>query len=964
MTDLRQIVHSCTLIRHSRGSATILPPVTVSAFMRPILRPLAAALVGLAIVTCTDAPSGPHAGARAASITFAPMFSRSAAQTAALLERFGISYDHVRTVVLRPPSDTVRDTTIAFASGDTAIDLELSVRVQEDGELFHVSIDYAGQTGIVFHGEGDVRAHDAHDEAPATPAIVLNYAGPGATAAKIAIQPKAVSLLATDSSRTFTVTAADSSGAVVAPPPVSWTTSDGTLATIDSHGTLQPLGHRGNVTVTGTTITALTDNAAATLTLPAAAIALVSGSGQSGTAHASLPSPAVVQVRAADSTGVAGVTVVFAAPTGGSVNPTSVVTDANGMASSTLTLGTTAGPQSFVATALGFGVAIPAIASAAAPAAMVFVDPATLAPLTSAPGLVTLVGGALPSTTPAVKLTDASGNVVPNATVDVDMRSPSQSLVTAQLITNANGVARFSSLTIPSIVLQTAGTLSFVVSNSSLPTSSTLTLSVQAVGTVATLRPVAGVVSTTVGSLLNDSLYPSFVALDANGVPVPGVSVALSLAGICSLAAGGDTATVKTDTLGHASLTASTLAVPVGAPGSCSINAGARSPAGDIPGTLASIVVAPTGVPTWIGVSADWVTGSNWNTGAAPTFSQAVFIPAFAPAHPMLQAAASVGDLTIEPSGSLDLNGNTLTVNGNLTAAGGSIADNLRGGTLVLSKGSPGTIDAVVSAAVSIGSSTCNGTSYTVTGIFTVNGSLTVNCPLDLGSAQLAVMRDLAVQNSGTLQLTQSNAVAVVQGNATFAGASESGLLSKGLLELGGNLTQLATVSSASFSADSGFLVQMTGKAAQSISFASPGTAPSNSRFADLLVQPGASITFASHASIVGTLAQNGTMTASTNDTLTLAGQAQFNAGSVTTIAAGSAVTLVASGLFAGGSLLTLDGVMTVDPPASVTFNASAQITGSGSFLLVQGASCGVSTSAIVSGLFSTMLPQLCASIP
>lgn len=929
--------------------------------MRIPLRPFATAALALAALTCTDGPSAPSAGAgRLGAIAFAPVFSQAATRTSALLGQFGISYDHVRIVLVRPPTDTVRDTTIAFANGSAAINMDLSVQVRADAELFHASIDYLGHDGVVFHGEGDVRAHDPNESAPDTPPIVLDYAGPGAKVAHITIQPHDVSLLATDSTRAFSIIAVDSAGASVDPPPFAWTTSDGTIATITSNGTLQPLGHRGTVTVTATTVTGLTDNAAATFTLPAVAITLVTGNGQTGVVGASLPNPAVVQVRAADSLGVAGVTVVFTPPTGGSASPTTALTDANGRAAASLKLGSVAGPQSFAATALGFSVLIPATATAGTAAAMTFVDPTTLAPLTGGPSPVTLVGGALPTTAPAVRVTDANGNPVPNAPVNVDMRSTLQSLGTAQLLTDAKGIARLSTLAIPTVVQQTPGALSFVISNPSLAGSSTLTLAVQVLGVVAALHPVNGVLSTNVGTPLGSSLYPAFVAVDANGAPVPNDTVTFSAEGICTFG-GSSSATLTTDSAGRASLSAATLTLPVSAPGSCLVEGTTRSGI-DIPGAFVTVVVAPSGAAAWLGSTADWGTGTNWSSGSVPTASQAVFVPRWVVNHPVLNSAASTGDMTLEALASIDVNGNMLTIAGNLSGNQANIVDDLTTGGVLLAKGSPGTIDAVVRAPVTIGNSTCNGTSYTITGFFTDSSSLTVNCPLDLGAAQLFVLEDLAVQNSGTLTMTQPNAVAVVKGNATFAGASETGLLASGTLEVGGNFSQLGTVSAASFSADSGFLVQMIGTAPQTVSFATPGTGASASRFADLLVPGGTSVTFSTAAATIGTLTQNGIVSALAGDTLTFVGISQFNANSTTNVPTGAAATFMSATVF--GGILALDGGMTVVLPGTVTFGAGSTASGGGTLSLVQGATCTRSATANLLGLLASTLTAQCTQVP
>jgi hypothetical protein len=85
-----------------------------------------------------------------------------------------------------------------------------------------------------------------------------------------------------------------------------------------------------------------------------AAIATVSGAGQSGAVGSTLASPIVFEVTTAADAPVPGVTVSFTVTTGGgTVSPTTAVTDANGTASTQLTLGTTAGSVEVTATARG-----------------------------------------------------------------------------------------------------------------------------------------------------------------------------------------------------------------------------------------------------------------------------------------------------------------------------------------------------------------------------------------------------------------------------------------------------------------------------------------------------------------------------------------------------------------------------------------------------------------------------------
>jgi len=96
----------------------------------------------------------------------------------------------------------------------------------------------------------------------------------------------------------------------------------------------------------------------------------VSGDNQSGETGAALPNPLVVQVLNAQNNPQSGVTVNFAITSGGgSVSPTSAVTNASGQASTTLTLGSVpTGPGGVVVTATAVGIgSIDFLASATPP---------------------------------------------------------------------------------------------------------------------------------------------------------------------------------------------------------------------------------------------------------------------------------------------------------------------------------------------------------------------------------------------------------------------------------------------------------------------------------------------------------------------------------------------------------------------------------------------------------------------
>ena len=100
-------------------------------------------------------------------------------------------------------------------------------------------------------------------------------------------------------------------------------------------------------------------------TRTAAAIAAVSGGGQTGALNATLTSPIVFEVTTAADAPVVGVTVAFSITAGsGTLSPTTAVTDANGTVSTRLTLGGAAGAVEVTATVQSTAIVARATATA------------------------------------------------------------------------------------------------------------------------------------------------------------------------------------------------------------------------------------------------------------------------------------------------------------------------------------------------------------------------------------------------------------------------------------------------------------------------------------------------------------------------------------------------------------------------------------------------------------------------
>lgn len=397
--------------------------------MRSLIRSTAAALLAVVVATCSDATTGPVPVATGAgNIALSAVLSTGSA--VARLADFGITVDHIRIVVVRAPADTVKDTTLVFAPGRPDVTLDLAVALRVPNETFTGIVEFTSiANGVVLRGEAKVHARAANQAMPSPQPIVITYAGAGASAARIIVAPKTVALTGL-AEQTFTITAVDAGGAAVAAGPVHWTTSDASMATISATGQLQPTGKRGSVTVTAVTLADITDNATATISPPATAIVVVSGANQTGKVGTALAAPGVVRVMAADGLGVSGVSVLFAAPIGGAVGAGSVATDANGLASTSLTLGTVTGAEGFAVVAGTMSVSIPAVATAGDPATIVAVSGGGQADTVRRPLTAPLIA----------MVSDAFGNAVPNVPVSWT-RVGAGTLRVASTLTGADGRA-------------------------------------------------------------------------------------------------------------------------------------------------------------------------------------------------------------------------------------------------------------------------------------------------------------------------------------------------------------------------------------------------------------------------------------------------------------------------------------------------------------------------------------------
>lgn len=184
-----------------------------------------------------------------------------------------------------------------------------------------------------------------------------------------------------------------------------------------------------------------------------ASITFEGGGSATGTVGGTLGTPVAVIVRGADNLPLARVTVTFSA-SAGSLAATSAQTDDNGRASAgTWTLGTVSGTQTVTAQAGAVSAQV---------TAMVAAGPATRLEIV-APLPASVRAGALIVPPPAVRARDAFNNVVNRAgtTVSALLQTGTASLAGTDAVTDANGLATFSALTVSGSVSGGARTIAF-----------------------------------------------------------------------------------------------------------------------------------------------------------------------------------------------------------------------------------------------------------------------------------------------------------------------------------------------------------------------------------------------------------------------------------------------------------------------------------------------------------------------
>ena len=247
----------------------------------------------------------------------------------------------------------------------------------------------------------------------------------------------------------------------------------------------------------------------------------ISGDAQQGAAGTTLPNPIVVRASDAFGNPVAGATVVWSAPAGGSVSPIITETDANGLASTSWQLGNNAGAQSVTAAVGSVTASFSAAVIAGAGASIERV---------SGDGQSAQSGAELAASL-VVRVRDAFGNPVPGVSITWTPNQGGEALP-ASSVTDASGLASTRwRLGAPQ------GTQTMTAASGSLATSFTAAAGGGGGVQAAELVPIASPASATVAGTISvrvqardvtgnvvPGVVVSWTALDGAGTPTPSLS--------------------------------------------------------------------------------------------------------------------------------------------------------------------------------------------------------------------------------------------------------------------------------------------------------------------------------------------------------------------------------------------------------------------------------------------------------
>jgi hypothetical protein len=339
-------------------------------------------------------------------------------------------------------------------------------------------------------------------------------------ATSVVVTPPSVTLDAVGATQVVRASVKDQNGGTMSGVSISWSSSTTAATVVGAGGDSAVVTAAANGTASITaTAGAANGSAAVQVAQVASALQKVAGDLQTGAVGTALPG--VIRVKAVDRLGapVAGQTVTFAVMAGGgTLSSTSVVSGADGNASTIWTLGTSATTAQTVSATLS-SLTTPIVFNATPVA-----GPAAAVTVFSGAGTQVAGIGAAVSAPPAVRVTDAFGNAVSGATVVFTVTSGGGSVAGGTQFTNDIGVATVGSWTLGPVVGD--NTLTATVQGTAL---APIVFNATAIaGAGATVAMNAG---HNQGAMVSTALptSPSVIVRDGSGNPLAGRTVTFAV---------------------------------------------------------------------------------------------------------------------------------------------------------------------------------------------------------------------------------------------------------------------------------------------------------------------------------------------------------------------------------------------------------------------------------------------------
>lgn len=385
-------------------------------------------LLGAAVSTCRDEPTGPGGRTlRSADLAFAPVYPADVS-----LEGAALQVDRVRLRLARLDGTVAFDTLIDFPLDRDTLTIAATVNVVGTSESFAALLQLRAGELVLFADSAQVSAAaNGIGSTPGAPIrLLLTYVGPGAgEVAALDLTPGDTALVLGDSAR-LAPHPTRTDGSAVPEVLLIWSSSDTATLRVSQAGVVTAR-RRGEAFVRVRTPEGIADSVRlAVIAAPASLVTTDSllVDGEAGTVSRPL------RVRVADASGapVAGASVRFTA-TAGTLLADAVIADTAGVAATTLTLPTTAGASRVVARVGRVADSVTfAVTTRAAPLDTLRLDPETVA-FASLGDTLTLVPHAA----------DRFGNTVVPAEIAWTSSDTTVASVTAggRILARANGAA-------------------------------------------------------------------------------------------------------------------------------------------------------------------------------------------------------------------------------------------------------------------------------------------------------------------------------------------------------------------------------------------------------------------------------------------------------------------------------------------------------------------------------------------